>query len=149
MTVVTHADALNNDLIFMCARNPVSKGAAEKTKTPTPPGGKLMGRRTILLLLCAAAVALVFTATTAQAQHAYNRQWGSAYTSQDCNRFYHYPYIYYPQNFWGNDYYRSRDNLYYRYPAEMRIPVYNRQWHNYYPEGRRWHSGAHFNLDVF
>ena len=108
-----------------------------------------MVRRTVLVLLCTAAIVAVFTATSAQAQQAYNRQWGSSYTSQDWRRFYHYPYVYYPQNFWGNDYYRSQDNLYYRYPAEMRIPVYNRQWHNYYPQGRRYYSGHHFNLDVF
>ncbi len=108
-----------------------------------------MVRRTVLVLLCTAAIVAVFTATSAQAQQAYNRQWGSSYTSQDWNRFYHYPYVYYPQNFWGNDYYRSQDNLYYRYPAQMRIPVYNRQWHNYYPQGRRYYSGHHFNLDVF
>ena len=108
-----------------------------------------MVRRTILVLLCAAAIAVVFTATSAQAQQAYNRQWGSSYTSQDWNRFYHYPYVYYPQNFYGNDYYRSQDNLYYRYPAEMRIPVYNRQWQNYYPDERRYYSGHHFILDIF
>jgi hypothetical protein len=45
----------------------------------------------------------------------------------------------------------------------MRIPVYNKQWFNYYPasrsfqngrsfhryKGPRYHSGNHFNLDVF
>ena len=108
-----------------------------------------MVRRTIMVLLCAAAIATIFATTNVQAEQAYNRQWGSSYTTQDWNRFYHYPYVYYPQNFYGNDYYRSGDNLYYRYPPEMRIPVYNRQWHNYYPEGRRYHWGHHFNLDVF
>lgn len=108
-----------------------------------------MVHRTISLLLCAAAIAVVFTATNAQAEQAYNRQWGSSYTAQDWNRFYHYPYVYYPQNFWGADQSRSRDNLYYRYPTQMRTPVYNRQWHNYYPQGRRYHQGHHFILDVF
>ena len=45
----------------------------------------------------------------------------------------------------------------------MRIPVYNKQWHNYYPVGRsfqngrmfhrhtrlKYHRGHHFMLDVF
>ena len=62
---------------------------------------------------------------------------------------YHYPYVYYPQNFWGPEYYRSSGNMYYRYPPEMQIPVYNRQWHNEYPEDRRYYGGHHFNLDVF
>jgi hypothetical protein len=39
--------------------------------------------------------------------------------------------------------------MYHRYPAEMRIPVYNKKWFNYYPEHRRFHYGHHFILDVF
>ena len=69
--------------------------------------------------------------------------------AQDWDRFYHYPYVYYPQNFWGNEYFRSADSLYHRYPPEMRIPVYNRHWHNYYPNRRAYHWGHHFALDVF
>lgn len=88
-------------------------------------------------------------ADRAQAQQAYGQNWAGTYTTQDWNRFYHYPYVYYPQNFWGNEYYRSADSLYHRYPPEMRIPVYNRRWHNYYPNRRKYHNGHHFNLDVF
>ncbi|MGW8257920.1 MAG: hypothetical protein ACWGMZ_10580, partial [Thermoguttaceae bacterium] len=94
-----------------------------------------------------------------------------SYGTQDWNRLYHYPYVYYPQNFWGTDYYRSSDDMYFRYPPEMRIPVYNKQWENYYPQhqkdaafsdnilfpfccsprhtGARYHKGHHFILDVF
>jgi hypothetical protein len=99
---------------------------------------------------------------------AYGRRWVHTYGTQDWERFYHYPYVFYPQNFWGSDYYRSSEHLYYRYPPEMRIPVYNKQWHNYYPEaaswdryigghfqhvgpptGGRYHMGHHFILDTF
>lgn len=69
--------------------------------------------------------------------------------NRDCSRFYHYPYVFYPQNFYSSDYFRSSDSMYYRYPAEMQIPVYNRQWHNEYPSPRRYHSGHHFITDVF
>jgi hypothetical protein len=69
--------------------------------------------------------------------------------SRDCNRFYHYPYVFYPQNFQPSEYYRSSDSMYYRYPAEMQIPVYNRNWYNEYPSSKRFHSGHHFILDVF
>ncbi len=31
----------------------------------------------------------------------------------------------------------------------MRIPVYNRQWQNYYPQERRYYKGSHLTLDVF
>lgn len=82
-------------------------------------------------------------------QPAYGQQWGGGNRSVDWNRFYHYPYVYYPQNFYGPEYYRSSDSLYHRYPAEMRIPVYNKRWHNEYPSPRRFHSGHHFILDVF
>lgn len=103
----------------------------------------------LALFLFAAFAALAAAADKAQAQQAYGRSWGATYTTQDWDRFYHYPYVYYPQNFWGNEYYRSADSLYYRYPPEMRIPVYNRHWHNEYPSPRKFYKGAHFALDVF
>ncbi|HLA84517.1 MAG TPA: calmodulin-binding protein [Thermoguttaceae bacterium] len=109
-----------------------------------------MIRRTMLVLLCAAAVVALLSASDAKAQQqAYGRQWGRSYNTQDWNRFYHYPYVYYPQNFWGTDYYRSSDSLYYRYPPEMQIPVYNKQWQNYYPQSHKYYQGHHFVLDVF
>jgi hypothetical protein len=99
---------------------------------------------------------------------AFGRQYVHTYGTQDWERFYHYPYVFYPQNFWGSEYYKSSEHLYYRYPPEMRIPVYNKQWHNYYPEGANWdrymggvfqhvgpptggryHMGHHFILDTF
>ena len=80
---------------------------------------------------------------------AFGQQGGGAASNRDSSRFYHYPYVFYPQNFRGSEYYRSSDSLYYRYPPEMQIPVYNRHWHNYYPSPRRYHSGHHFILDVF
>jgi hypothetical protein len=85
----------------------------------------------------------------AHAQQAYGRQWGNSTNVEDLNRFYHYPYVYYPQNYYSSDYYQSSNNLYHRYPPEMGIPVYNRQWHNFYPTERPYHSGHHFILDVF
>ncbi len=84
--------------------------------------------------------------------YAYPKAIGQSYgtaMNRDCNRFYHYPYVFYPQNFQGQDYYQSSDSLYYRYPPEMQIPVYNRNWHNEYPSSRRYHWGHHFILDVF
>jgi hypothetical protein len=109
-----------------------------------------MIRRLLLALACASIMGLMSSASEAQAQErAYGRVWGGQNSRMDWDRFYHYPYVYYPQNFWGNEYYRSSQDLYFRYPQEMRIPVYNRQWHNEYPEERRYHQGHHFMLDVF
>ena len=112
-------------------------------------GGIFMIHRTLFVLLLAAVALTAFSPDEAQAQQAYGRQWGASYNTQDWNRLYHYPYVYYPQNFWGSEYYRSSEDMYFRYPPEMRIPVYNRQWHNYYPQARRYHQGHHFMLDVF
>ena len=130
-----------------------------------------MIRRTMYVLLSAALLSFIFSAADAQAQEAYGRQWGHSYSTQDWNRMYHYPYVYYPQNFWGRDYYRSSEDLYYRYPPEMRVPVYHKQWQSYYPThrqdppikehqffpmfsgerhtGSRYSQGHHFNADVF
>jgi hypothetical protein len=106
--------------------------------------------RKLLFAACLGAGLSSFgAARTAHAQQAYGESWGATYTTQDWNRFYHYPFVYYPQNFWGSEYYRSADSLYYRYPPEMRIPVYNRKWHNYYPNRRKYYQGHHFVLDVF
>ena len=102
-----------------------------------------------------AAGAVFFTAGDARAQQpfadtqAYGYQWGSSYNTQDWNRLYHYPYVWYPQNFYADGYYQSANDLYYRYPQEMRVPVYNKRWQNYYPKSRRYHHGHHFQLDVF
>ncbi len=61
-------------------------------------------------------------------------------------RFYYYPYVYYPHNFQRPVQY---DHMYYRYPQERRIPVYNKGWYNFYTEPKPYHSGHHFILDVF
>ncbi len=108
-----------------------------------------MIRRIFSAALLTAAIAATFACQRAEAQQAYGRAWGGTHSSTDWERFYHYPYVYYPQNYWGSEYYRSSDSLYHRYPAEMRIPVYNKRWHNYYPSPRKFHSGHHFVLDVF
>ena len=108
-----------------------------------------MIRRFTLVLVCAGVLAAWSCGSNARAEQAFGRQWGENYSTQDWNRLYHYPYVYYPQNFWGPDYYRSSGNMYYRYPPEMQIPVYNRQWHNEYPQPRRYASGSHFMLDTF
>jgi len=110
-----------------------------------------MTRRILTGLFCAVLLCIVLHQSTAQAQEprAFGRQWGHTYSNHNWERFYHYPYVYYPQNFWGSEYYRSAESLYYRYPPEMQIPVYNRRWQNYYPQERIYHSGHHFQLDIF
>ncbi|MGD0898026.1 MAG: calmodulin-binding protein [Thermoguttaceae bacterium] len=108
-----------------------------------------MFRRLMLALGCAAVIGVWSRGSAARADEAFGRQWGQNYSTQEWSRLYHYPYVYYPQNFWGPDYYRSSGNMYYRYPPEMQIPVYNRQWHNEYPQVRRYYAGGHFSLDTF
>jgi hypothetical protein len=105
--------------------------------------------RRVTLMLVAVAAIMAAASSRCEAQQAYGQSWGTSRPTYDWDRFYHYPYVYYPQNFWGDQYFRSSDSLYYRYPPEMRIPVYNQRWHNYYPSCRLYHRGHHFNLDVF
>ncbi|MBS0261073.1 MAG: hypothetical protein JSS02_03885 [Planctomycetes bacterium] len=64
----------------------------------------------------------------------------------DWGRFYYYPYVYYPHNYSAPVQY---DHLYYRYPQERQIPVYNTNWHNFYPNPHPYYKGHHFILDVF
>ena len=106
-----------------------------------------MLKRTVLLI--AVGMLLALTSRAWAQGPAYGHAWGGVSRSVDYDRFYHYPYIFYPQNFWAPSYFRSADHLYWRYPPEMQIPVYNRQWFNYYPEPRRYHRGHHFILDTF
>lgn len=87
--------------------------------------------------------------SASQGGPAFNQSWGQSYNTQDWNRFYHYPYIYYPQNYWPQEYYRSADDLYNRYPPEMRIPVYNKKNYNYYKEPKPYRKGFHDTMDVF
>ena len=70
------------------------------------------------------------------------------YNAQNWERFFHYPYVYYNQNFRPLDNYRSTDDLYYRYRRDMQVPVYNPYWQNFYPVPRRYHQGTHFVLDI-
>ena len=107
-----------------------------------------MIRRLFIVAICVCAFAAVNQSTAQAQQPAYGANWGQQ-GAQNMDRFYHYPYVTYPQNYWGNEYYRSADSLYHRYPAEMRVPVYNKQWHNYYPTPRRYHWGHQFITDVF
>jgi hypothetical protein len=108
--------------------------------------------RKALLVVALALVASISTASVThaqQSQQAYGRTWGGAASNRDYARFNHYPYVYYPQNFYGADYYKSSDSLYHRYAPEVQIPVYNRHWYNEYPTNRRYHWGHHYILDVF
>lgn len=107
-----------------------------------------MIRRLFIVAICVCAFAAISQSTAQAQQHAYGATWGQQ-SSQNFDRFYHYPYVTYPHNYWGNEYYRSADSLYHRYPAEARTPVYNRHWHNYYPSGRRYHWGHQFITDIF
>ncbi|MFW6124957.1 MAG: calmodulin-binding protein [Pirellulales bacterium] len=93
--------------------------------------------RRIVLLAMLVGTAVWLTQGTLRAQ------------ATDWEKFYYYPYIYYPHNFWSQQYYRGSNSLYYRYPPELRIPVYNKDWYNFYPEDRKYHRGHHFILDVF
>ena len=93
----------------------------------------LMG---ICLVACVAVMSLC-SATTEASPPGQPSNW---------NRFYHYPYVYYPHNYQQP---QARDHMYYKYSQEQQIPVYNKDWHNFYPSKRPYHWGHHFILDIF
>ena len=100
-----------------------------------------MWRRMTITGLVVATFMLSTNSSGSQAQAAGRGQ------PTDWKRFYYYPYVYYPQNFQRNR--TSFDHMYYRYPPSRRIPVYNKNWYNFYPSPRPYHRGNHFILDVF
>jgi hypothetical protein len=100
-------------------------------------------------IFCVGILCAALSPSEALAQQAYGRQWEQTYNVQDLQRFYNYPYVYYPHNYYSPEYFRSGPDPYNRYPAEMRVPAYNKDWLNYYPSTRRYHSGNHFRLDIF
>lgn len=90
-----------------------------------------------LTLLAAVALSGQFTSRTAEA--------AGPGQPNDWGRFYYYPYVYYPHNFQRS---RQYDHMYYKYPQERRIPVYNANWYNFYLMDRPYHKGHHFILDT-
>jgi len=101
----------------------------------------MLGRKTLLTLLIVAATAGATEICTKDAEA------GPRGQPTDWNRFFYYPYVYYPHNFQRSD--QQFNHLYHRYPPHRRIPVYNKKWHNFYPTERKYHRGHHFILDVF
>ncbi len=101
----------------------------------------MLRRFMITGLVCAAAFLILASTPRSEAKAAGRGQ------PTDWQRFYYYPYVYYPQNFQRNQ--GSFDHMYYRYPPSRRIPVYNKNWINFYPSARPYHKGNHFILDVF
>jgi hypothetical protein len=106
----------------------------------------MMFRSISFAVLCS--ICLLFLSDSASAQQAYGQQWATS-NAQNWQRFYYYPYVYYPHNYYTPDYYQSGPDLYHRYPAEMRVPAYDKNWINFYPTQRPYHSGNHFRLDIF
>ena len=108
-----------------------------------------MNRLTLIALLCAAALYVAFSSSQAAAQQGFGRTWGNTNSVQDWQRYYHYPYQYYPQNYQSPEYYKASADPTNRYPMEMRVPQqYDKSWQNYYPVPRKYHFGHHFKLDV-
>lgn len=96
-----------------------------------------MLKRLMMIAVMVVAAAAVNTTSVAAAPPGQPSDW---------QRFYHYPYVYYPHTFQRPQVY---DSMYYKYGPSMRIPVYRKDWYNFYPTDKPYHSGHHFILDVF
>ena len=108
-----------------------------------------MIRRTMLGLLLAGLLLAFCSASQAQAQQAYDRQWGGQLQHPGLEPLLSLPLRHLSAEFLGTRILSQSENLYFRYPPEMRIPVYNKAWHNEYPQPRRYYQGHDFILDVF
>ena len=108
-------------------------------KRPTLKGKQMLRRLTQTGLVLFALMIMAGNASDAQA--------AGRGQPTDWNRFNYYPYVYYPHNFQQQR--GSYDHMYYRYAPQQRVPVYNKNWHNFYPTARPYHKGNHFLLDVF
>jgi hypothetical protein len=66
-------------------------------------------------------------------------------------RLYHYPYNYYPQTYWPNQYKWPDPRLQFQpAPPYMAYPLQRDNWYRYeILENRRYHRGFHFFLDQF
>ena len=102
------------------------------------------------LFLCVAFFYAAFSAPQVVAQQqAVGRERLPAPTVEDWNRYYYYPYRYFPHNFQSRDYHRAMANPPQRYPKEMQVPArYDQSWQNYFPAPRKYHFGRHFHLDM-
>lgn len=100
-----------------------------------------MIRRPLVVALCTVAVAVLAAWSSSSVEAAPPGQ------PTNWQRFYYYPYVYYPHNFAQGP--ESYNHLYYRYPTQKRIPVYNKDWHNFYPSEKPYHWGTHFIMDTF
>jgi hypothetical protein len=96
-----------------------------------------MLKRILLVVLLAAVAAVAFPDRAAAAPPGQPSDW---------QRFYYYPYVYYPHSFQKPQTY---NHMYYKYGPSMQIPVYNKSWYNFYPSEKPYHSGHHYILDVF
>ncbi|MDR1925226.1 MAG: hypothetical protein LBQ66_12725 [Planctomycetaceae bacterium] len=106
----------------------------------------MMFFKTLFSLLFVAVIGTFFWVSESNAQQGYRYQRADSYYVQDWQRFQYYPYVYYPHNFYSQEYFRGNGDIYNRYPPEMQVPAYNKDWFNFYPEPRKYHSGHHFRL---
>ena len=71
----------------------------------------------------------------------------------DPNRFYHYPYYFFPHNYWPGmspDWPEAPGAPYRPYPAYMAYPPYREpHWRYEWWEPQHYYRGSHFWLDVF
>jgi hypothetical protein len=71
----------------------------------------------------------------------------------DCPRFFHYPFYYFPWNYWpaqGPQWPEPPGKCYMPPPAYMAFPPFKEdRWRYEYWEPQRFYRGSHFLLDIF
>lgn len=105
-----------------------------------------MIRRCLPTLLAGALGVVLWSAGTAPA-HAQSP------SCPDCQRFFHYPFYYFPHNYWpsqGPQWPEPPGKCYQPPPAYMAYPPYKAPaWRYELWEPQHYHRGSHFWLDQF
>lgn len=78
---------------------------------------------------------------------------GVAPVCNDCPRFYHYPFYYFPHSYWpsqGPKWPEPPGACYRPPPAYQAFPAFKEpNWRYEYWQPQRYHRGYHFMLDIF
>jgi hypothetical protein len=105
--------------------------------------------RTVRATLTAGLIVLGFLAATGAA----DAQMYPYYPGYQISRFYHYPYYYFPHNYWplmGPRWPEPTGAPYQRPPAYMAYPAFREpNWRYELWQSQRYYRGSHFWLDQF
>lgn len=116
-------------------------------------GGDVMFHRSLRIAVTVALTLASWAVAAREAQAQYAPDVSTASPSRSLNRFWYYPYYYFPANYWpsmGPKYPEPIGAPYQRPPAYMAYPPFREpSWRYEYCEPQKYYRGFHFWLDQF